>query len=906
MAKKEVSVPVVRKEIKKENLPKSGLKILTKFRQEDANGLKKVNCIIPAVKDIITTKQNCKVTTENVLDRLKQQVIHEEKIHLLLEKKIIEHCQCKHDHQEQELFKIEIIEKLGDCLSLIESVLQTLDQEYCKDAGSSVVTVLPRLLENFENLLRHHKIADLLTSHENVDKVLKKDVDELNEKIEIQEKNNAELRSVVQILMKGVLEFGDALKKFNSNQKTEEETTSEINECTLDDGNLIAKLKKLDSINSELIEIVKLTENAVKIAMMFHGDNENFIFDHQTQVKEENISLDQALNNLCTVTCKFFSYGANQIKKMEKTKKHEIEQLDLIKEKIKKHLAKKEKVLQNSNSIVNKYNARKHELQMQIDQLQNEDNQLITLIIKNPEGIFSNIYENNYILKSNKQADPSLMVLLQQFVKNKSNMAVIFRKFITNELCHASFTHLYFEEKIKEAELLFNQLCYSANMLYAESIQLDEDMANVEEGIKQSKSKLEELQNRGDYYEEDVQKEKSLKSQLLLAKEAHKIVDTEIELVNSELCNLQCAHQVQLERLKYKEKLLKKLDCDFLTMQNFNKVEGFPKELCEAYRREEHHPELYREIDTLFDEFRSAASKNLKVKKIKYIIQKKLDKLKYELKKVCEENRKKKMEILHLECYYKIKQTADIDEKDLSNLSMDHHASSSQSKKLSLPCIFEEDDVHANDEMRTLESEEKKTTGISMNFSGTEYEILSLLNEMEECNKSFQKLAESEEELAHHVSNDFISITEEIVNGSSFYEDIKLEAEKRFQNEKTEKSISETDNSSAQEESTAQSFSEKSYPSKTGKHESDSEDSRNNEESNKCKHALQAINLLKTNAFTYKCCGDSCVTMPEIAVQQREPVVSHHHMKGPNPSFFGITTLSYFILQQRNSFYNAL
>ncbi|KRZ17143.1 hypothetical protein T11_10766 [Trichinella zimbabwensis] len=896
MAKKEVFVPVVRKEIKKGNLPKSGFKISTKFRQEDVNGLKKVNRIIPAVKEIITTKENCKVTTENVLDRLKQQVIHEEKIHLLLEKKIIEHCQCKHDHQEQELFKIGITEKLCDCLSLIENVLQMLGQEYCKDAaaGSSVVTVLPRLLENFENSLRHHKIADLLTTHEKVDKVLKKDVDELNEKIKIQEKNNTELRSVVQVLMKGVLEFGDALKKFNSNQKIEEETT---NECTLDEEKLIAKLRKLESINSKLIENVQSTENAVKTAMMFHGNNKNFIFDQQIKVEEEeeeeNISLDQALNNLCTTTFQFLSYGANQITQMEKVKKHKMEQIDLIKEKIKKHLVKKEKGLKNLNSIVNKYYARKQELQMQIDQLQNEDNQLITLIIKNPEGIFSKIYGNNYKLIYNKQADSSLMVLLQALMKNRSDMAVIFRKFFTNELCHASFRNFYFEEKIKEAELLLNKLCYNANMLYTENIQLDEDIGKAEEEIKKSKSKMEELQNGVDYYEKEVEKEKSLKSQLLLAKEAHKIVDTEIELVNGELCNLQCAHQVQLERLKYKRKLLKKLDCDFLTMQNCNKVEakvqfceGFPGEVYEAYGRGEHHPELYKEIDTLFDQFKSATSENLKMKKIEYSTQKKLDKLEYELKKVREENRKKKMEILHLECYYKIKQAADIDEKDLSTSGIDHHPSSSQRKKLSLPGIFEEDIVHGNDEIQTLESEEKETRELSMRFSGIQQinEIHSLLYEMEECSKSFQKLAESEEESAHHVLNNFISITEEIVNDSSFYADVKLEAGKRFQNEKTEKSSSEAVNSSAHEESTAQSFSEKNHPSKTGKHESDSEDPGNN-----------------GGSIT-----TAVVAMPKIAVQQREPVVLHHHMKGQNPSFLEITTLPYFIFQQKNNFYNAL
>ncbi|KRX25035.1 hypothetical protein T07_1792 [Trichinella nelsoni] len=48
------------------------------------------------------------------------------------------------------------------------------------------------------------------------------------------------------------------------------------------------------------------------------------------------------------------------------------------------------------------------------------------------------------------------------------------------------------------------------------------------------------------------------------------------------------------------------------------------------------------------------------------------------------------------------------------------------------------------------------------------------------------------------------------------------------------------------------------------------------------------------------------VAMLEIAVQQRELVVFYHHMKGQKPSFLEITTLSNFILQQKNSFYNAL
>ncbi|OUC45732.1 hypothetical protein D917_08257, partial [Trichinella nativa] len=122
------------------------------------------------------------------------------------------------------------------------------------------------------------------------------------------------------------------------------------------------------------------------MAMMFHGNNGNLIFDYQTEEEEENVALDQAVNNLCTTTCEFLSYGANQITQMAKVKQHEMEQLDLIKEKIKKHMVKREKeAVKNSNFIVNKYYARKHELQLQIDQLQNENNRLIASIIKNPE-----------------------------------------------------------------------------------------------------------------------------------------------------------------------------------------------------------------------------------------------------------------------------------------------------------------------------------------------------------------------------------------------------------------------------------------------------------------------------------------------------------------------------------------
>ncbi|KRY03497.1 hypothetical protein T01_6302, partial [Trichinella spiralis] len=75
--------------------------------------------------------------------------------------------------------------------------LQMLGLEYSKDANSSVEIVLPRLLENFENLLSHHKNVDLLTTDEDV---LKKDVDELNEKIKIQEKKNAKLRFAIHML----------------------------------------------------------------------------------------------------------------------------------------------------------------------------------------------------------------------------------------------------------------------------------------------------------------------------------------------------------------------------------------------------------------------------------------------------------------------------------------------------------------------------------------------------------------------------------------------------------------------------------------------------------------------------------------------------------------------------------
>ncbi|KRY26315.1 hypothetical protein T01_13919, partial [Trichinella spiralis] len=622
MAKKTVSVPVVHKEIGKEDLPKRDFKILTKFRQENVSGLEKVDRIIPAVKDIISIKENCKAAAENVLDQLNQQDIHKENVHLLLEKRIIEYCQCMRDHQEQELLKIGITEKLHDCLSLFESVLQMLGLEYCKDAvqRSSVGIALPRLLENFKNLLRHHKNVDLLTTHEDVDKVLKKDVDELNEKIKIQEENNAKLRFVVHMFMTAVLQFGYALKKLNNNQKTEEKTTDE---CTLDDEKLIAKLRNLESNNSKLIEKVKLTENAVKMAMMFHGNNGNLIFDYQTEEEEENVALDQAINNLCTTTCEFLSYGANQITQMAKVKQHEMEQLDLIKEKIKKHMVKREKeAVKNSNFIVNKYYARKHELQLQIDQLQNENNRLIASIIKNPE------------------AHSSLMVLLETLVKNRSNMAVILRKIFTNERSHPSFSDFHhYEHKINEAELLLDKLCYKADMLYTESIQLDKNIAETEEKIKKSKSKMKELQNGVNYYEKDVQKENSLKSQLLLAKEAQKILEAEIEL---------------------------KLYRDFHTMKNSNKDEGkvqFCKDIAVevygAYGRGEHHRQLYEEIGTLFDQLQSAISENLKVKEIEYSTHKKLDQLKYELDKELDEIRKKRMEIFHLECQYKIKHTAD-------------------------------------------------------------------------------------------------------------------------------------------------------------------------------------------------------------------------------------------------------
>ncbi|KRY26798.1 hypothetical protein T01_3652, partial [Trichinella spiralis] len=679
MAKKTVSVPVVHKEIGKEDLPKRDFKILTKFRQENVSGLEKVDRIIPAVKDIISIKENCKAAAENALDQLNQQDIHKENVHLLLEKRIIEYCQCMRDHQEQELLKIGITEKLHDCLSLFESVLQMLGLEYSKDAvqRSSVGIALPRLLENFKNLLRHHKNVDLLTTHEDVDKVLKKDVDELNEKIKIQEENNAKLRFVVHMFMTGVLQFGYALKKLNNNQKTEEKTTDE---CTLDDEKLIAKLRNLESNNSKLIEKVKLTENAVKMAMMFHGNNGNLIFDYQTEEEEENVALDQAINNLCTTTCEFLSYGANQITQMAKVKQHEMEQLDLIKEKIKKHMVKREKeAVKNSNFIVNKYYARKHELQLQIDQLQNENNRLIASIIKNPEGVFSNIYGNNYKLKYNNQAHSSLMVLLETLVKNRSNMAVILRKIFTNERSHPSFSDFHhYEHKINEAELLLDKLCYKADMLYTESIQLDKNIAETEEKIKKSKSKMKELQNGVNYYEKDVQKENSLKSQLLLAKEAQKILEAEIELVNGELYNLQCARRRQLERLKYKKRYLKKLYRDFHTMKNSNKDEGkvqFCKDIAVevygAYGRGEHHRQLYEEIGTLFDQLQSAISENLKVKEIEYSTHKKLDQLKYELDKELDEIRKKRMEIFHLECQYKIKHTADVDEKDLSNSDTD-------------------------------------------------------------------------------------------------------------------------------------------------------------------------------------------------------------------------------------------
>ncbi|XP_003368684.1 conserved hypothetical protein [Trichinella spiralis] len=97
--------------------------------------------------------------------------------------------------------------------------------------------------------------------------------------------------------------------------------------------------------------------------------------------------------------------------------------------------------------------------------------------------------------------------------------------------------------------------------------------------------------------------------------------------------------------------------------------------------------------------------------------------------------------------------------------------------------------------MQTLKSEEKETGELSMCFSGIKQvnEIHTLLNEMEECSKSFQQLAESEKESAHHVSNDFINFT-----------DVKLESGRKFQNEKTEESISKTANSSAHAKTTAQ------------------------------------------------------------------------------------------------------
>ncbi|KRX60809.1 hypothetical protein T06_4330, partial [Trichinella sp. T6] len=710
---------------------------------------------------------------------------------------------------------------------------------------------LPRLLENFENLLSHHKNVDLLTTDEDV---LKKDVDELNEKIKIQEKKSAKLRFAIHMLRTGILEFGRALK---NNQKTEEETT---NECTLDDEKLFAKLRNLESINSKLIEKVKLTENAVKMAMMFHGNNKDLIFDYQTEEEEENVALDQAVNNLCTTTCEFLSSGVNQITQMAKVIQHEMEQLDLIKEKIKKHMVKKEKeAVKNSNFIVNKYYARKHELQLQIDQLQNEDNRLIASIIKNPE------------------AHSSLMVLLETLVKNRSNMAVILRKIFTNERSHPSFSDFYYEEKINEAELLLDKLCYKADMLYTKSIQLDKNIAETEEKIKKSKSKIKELQNGVDNYEKYQKKQK--------------IMDAKIEPVNGELCNLERARRMQLERLKYKKRHLKKLNRDYLTMKNSNKGEG-KVEFCEdisveaygTYGRGE--PHRLEEIGTLFDQLQSAISENLKVKEIEYSTHKKLDKLKYELDKELDEIRKKKMKILHLECQYKIKQTADVsDKKDLSNSDTDHHTSPSQRKKLSLSCISEKNIVYANDEIQTLKSEEKETGELSMCFSGIKQvnEIHTLLNEMEECSKSFQQLAESEKESAHHVSNDFISISEEIPNDSSFFTDVKLESGRKFQNEKTEKSISKT---SAHAETTAQSFSEKSHLSKTGKHESDSENPKNNGGS-----------MLSATAV---------VAMLEIVVQQREPVVFYHHMKGQKPLFLEITTLSNFILQQKNSFYNTL
>ncbi|XP_003366035.1 conserved hypothetical protein [Trichinella spiralis] len=110
-------------------------------------------------------------------------------------------------------------------------------------------------------------------------------------------------------------------------------------------------------------------------------------------------------------------------------------------------------------------------------------------------------------------------------------MAVILRKIFTNERSHPSFSDFHhYEHKINEAELLLDKLCYKADMLYTESIQLDKNIAETEEKIKKSKSKMKELQNGVNYYEKDVQKENSLKSQLLLAKEAQKILEAEIEL----------------------------------------------------------------------------------------------------------------------------------------------------------------------------------------------------------------------------------------------------------------------------------------------------------------------------------------------------------------------------------------
>ncbi|XP_003367456.1 hypothetical protein Tsp_15763, partial [Trichinella spiralis] len=264
-----------------------------------------------------------------------------------------------------------------------------------------------------------------------------------------------------------------------------------------------------------------------------------------------------------------------------------------------------------------------------------------------------------------------------------------------------------------------------------------------------------------------------------------------------------CARRRQLERLKYKKRYLKKLYRDFHTMKNSNKDEGkvqFCKDIAVevygAYGRGEHHRQLYEEIGTLFDQLQSAISENLKVKEIEYSTHKKLDQLKYELDKELDEIRKKRMEIFHLECQYKIKHTADVDEKDLSNSDTDHHTSPSERKKLSLSCISEKDIVHANDEMQTLKSEEKETGELSMCFSGIKQvnEIHTLLNEMEECSKSFQQLAESEKESAHHVSNDFISISEKFLNGSSFFTDftdVKLESGRKFQM-KNRRSISKT------------------------------------------------------------------------------------------------------------------